>query len=200
MYMHMNVHSPIVVEKFYDLCNRAYRDWRIHKILFVDNPRKKELETSVAGHGLEQFSILSQESILLQIAKLHDPAVQKDRINLGIDYMVKFGGWEKSINTKLQDLQAKLKEHELKMLKIRPARNRYLSHNDLETILSGEVLGAFDDGEDDKHFKALQEFVDVVHNSVIGGPIPFSEDAGRVTTGLLWFFREEACKNQPIII
>jgi len=190
-------HSPIVVERFYDLCNRAYRDWRIHKILFVDNPRKRELETSVAGYALEQFSILSQESFLLQIAKLHDPAIVQGHITLGIEYMVRYGGWDKNTETKLQALQLQLNELDKKT---RPARNKILSHNDLESILNGGILGGFPDGMDDKYFKTLQEFVDVIHDSVIGGPMPFSEDAGRVATGLLWFFREEACKDQPIII
>ena len=193
----MNAHSTAIVDAFYDVCNRAYKDWRIHKILFVDNARKKELETSMAGHPLEHFSILSQESILLQIAKLHDPALQQGQITLGVEYMVRFGGWDEITGAKLQELKGRLDDL---AKKVRPARHKILSHNDLETILSNATLGAFPDGEDDKYFKTLQEFVDVISNSVIGEPLPFSEDASRVTTGFLWFFREEACKNQPIII
>ena len=191
----MSAHSPIVVEQFYVLCNRAYRDWRLHKILFDDNPRKKELETSVPG--LVYFSELSQESILLQIAKLHDPLIVQGHVTLGIEYMVRYGGWLKKTKTQLHELQAQLNELDKK---IRPARNKVLSHNDLESILIGGIVGDFSAGMDDKYFKTLQEFVDVIHVSAIGRPMPFSEDAGRVATGLLWFFRKEACKDQPIII
>jgi hypothetical protein len=191
----MNAHSPIVVEKFYDLCNRAYRDWRIHKIIFVENPRKKELETSVAG--LVHFSILSQESILLQIAKLHDPAIQQGHITLGVEYMVRFGGWDEITGKKLEGLKGQL---DGLANKIRPARHKILSHNDLETILSEATLGEFPDGEDDHYFKTLQEFVDVIHSSVIGGPVQFSGDAGRVANELLWFFGEKACKDKPTFI
>jgi len=191
----MNAHSSIVVKEFCHLCNQAYKAWRVHKILFDDNPRKKELETSVAG--LVYFSELSQESILLQIAKLHDPVIVQGHITLGIEYIVRYGGWDKSTETKLQALQSQLNELDKK---IRPARNKILSHNDLESILNGGIVGDFPDGMDDKYFKTLQEFVHVVHDSAIGGPMPFSEDASRVATGLLCFFREEACKDKPIII
>jgi hypothetical protein len=178
----MSAHSTIIVEAFYDLCNRVYVTWRIHKVLFVDNPRKKELERSVAGKTLEHLSIISQESILHQISKLHDPAIQQGRINLGVEYMVRFGGWDKTTDAKLQALQMQLNEL---AQKIRPARHKILSHNDLETILSSAILGAFPDGEDDNYFKTLQEFVDVIHDSVIGGPSPFSEDASIDATALL---------------
>jgi len=136
----MSAHSIAVVKAFYDLCNRAYGDWRIHRILFDDNPRKKELERSEAKHALTHFSILSQESFLLQIAKLHDPAIMQGHITLGIEYMVKYGGWETNIETKLQALQSQLKD--LDKL-TRPARNKILSHNDLESILDGGIVGAF---------------------------------------------------------
>jgi len=192
----MSAHSVAVVKAFYDVCNQAYASWRIHKILFDNNPRKKELERSEARYALMHFSILSQESLLLQIAKLHDPAIMQGHITLGVEYMVRYGGWDKSTETKLQKLQMQLNDL---AMKIRPARHKILSHNDLEAILSGAILGNFPDGEDDKYFKTLQEFADIIHNSVIGEALPFSED-GRVTKGFLWFFREDACKDQPIHI
>jgi AbiU2 len=178
------------------VCNQAYAGWRIHKILFDDNPRKKELERSEARHALMHFSIVSQESLLLQIAKLHDPAIMQGHITLGVEYMVRYGGWDKSTETELQTLQVQLNEL---AMKIRPARHKILSQNDLEAILSGATLGEFPDGEDNKYFKTLQEFMDVIHTNIIGEALPFSEDA-RITKEFLWFFREEACKDQPIHI
>jgi len=49
-----------------------------------------------------------------------------------------------------------------------------LSHNDLATIVAGAVLGDFADGDGEKYFKALQEFVNIVHDQVVGGPYPFN--------------------------
>ena len=190
----MSAHSTAVVKAFYDVCNRAYGDWRIHRILFDDNPRKKELERSEARHALIHFSILSQESFLLQIAKLHDPVIIQGHVTLGIEYIVRYGGWDEKTKTKLQALQLQLNELDKKA---RPARNKILSHNDLESILNGGIVGNFPDGMDDKYFKTLQEFVDIICINVIGKALPFSVEA-RITKGFLWFFREEACEGQPI--
>jgi hypothetical protein len=66
--------------------------------------------------------------------------------------------------------------------------------------LSRATLGEFPDGEDEKYFKTLQEFADIISVAVIGEKRPFSENAARISKGFLWFFREEACNNQPIII
>ena len=182
----MSALSANVVEVFCNICNRVYAIWRIHNVLFVHNPHKKELERSAAGKALMHFSIISQESILQEISKLHDPAIQQGQVNLGVEYMVRFGGWDKTTEAKLKALQVQLNEL---AQKIRPARHKVLSHNDLETILSGATLGAFPKGEDDNYFKALQEFVDIVHDRVIGGPSPFSEDASKDAALLLSFLK-----------
>ncbi len=190
-------HSLIVLKAFNDLCDRAYSDWRFHKIIFTENARKAEMEKSIAGKALEHFSILSQESILLQIAKLHDPAIQQGHVTLGIEYMVRFGGWDCDQEEKLKKLKNGLDEL---ATKIRPARHKILSHNDLETILSEAVLGDFPDGEDEKYFRTLQEFLDLVNLAVMGEKHQLFAVVARIPNGLLWFFREDACKNQPVMI
>jgi hypothetical protein len=192
----MSAHSTAVVKAFYNVCNEAYKCWQIHKILFDNNPRYKELERSEARQVLTHFCNISRESFLLQIAKLHDPVIIQGHITLGIEYMVRYGGWDKKTKAKLEVLQAQLNELDKKA---RPARNKILSHNDLESILNGGIVGDFPDGMDDKYFKTLQEFVDIICINVINEALPFSVEA-RITKGFLWFFREEACKGQPIFL
>ena len=70
-------------------------------------------------------------------------------------------------------------------LALRSVRNKILSHNDLPTILSGSTLGAFPRGADRSYFEALQQFVNIVHGEVIGGPAPFSDLALNDVAGLL---------------
>jgi hypothetical protein len=53
---------------------------------------------------------------------------------------------------------------------IRDARNRILSHNDLETILEGKTLGQFPTGMDREFFEALGHFAELAHGTCIGGP------------------------------
>ena len=178
----MTAHSKIVVKRFCELCQTSYEAWRTHRVLFHNNPHAAELIKSPAGKALIRLDVIAQEYALHQISKLHDPAIQKDQINLGIDYMVRFGGWDETIKLKLQSLQKQLDEVPKK---IRPARNKILSHNDLEAILNASTLGAFPDEADTEYFKALEEFVSIVHENVIGEPWRFDTD---VNAGLNLLF------------
>ncbi len=155
----MTTHSDIVVEKFCILCQWAYETWRTHRELFDDNHNSAKLKISKASKALSRISIITQENFLLQIVKLHDPAAQQSQINLGLDYMIRFGGWDGTTKAKLQSLQTQLNEL---AIKIRPARNKILTHNDLEAIMNESTLGAFEAEADTKYFRTLEEFANVI--------------------------------------
>jgi len=122
------------------------------------------------------MSIITQDYWLHQIVKLHDPAKTAGRFNLGIDYILHFGGWNEETLAKLQALKHNLDDF---AEKLKTARNKILSHNDLETMLNGSSHGTFAEGDDVKYFKSLQEFVNVVYDATVGGPNLFSEDAAK---------------------
>jgi hypothetical protein len=163
--------SVTVVREFCNLCNRAHELWLNHLELFDNNPRNAELMNSIAKPEWVRLYTISQEYNLLQIIKLHDKAVMNGNINLGIDYVLTSGGWSDSVHDSLKELKTKL---DGLADKLTGARNKILSHNDLATIVAGARLGDFPDGDDEKYFKALQEFVNIVHDHVVGGPYPFS--------------------------
>ncbi len=127
---------------------------------------------SFAAEELERLSKISHEYSLLQIIKLHDPAVMNGKSTLGIDYMLTYGGWSDSVRTRLEELARELNgfAHQL-----RDVRNKSLAHNDLVTIIAAATLGDFVKGADEKYFAALKEFVQMVHEEVIGGPWPFDD-------------------------
>lgn len=164
--------SPFVVVEFCKLCGWAYESWLNHRELFDRNPREGELKQSWAGDTLGRLNIISQEYSLLQITKLHDRPVVGGNITLGIDYVILYGGWSDPITKRLQVLSDQLTYF---ASKLRNVRNKCLSHNDLATIVAGATLGVFADGEDDEYFKTLQEFVNIVHDQVVGGPWPFDD-------------------------
>lgn len=168
----MSALSPSVVIEFCKLCGWAYESWLNHRELFDDNPRATELQNSKAADALKRLSIITQEYSLLQIVKLHDPVVTSGKITLGIEYVMTYGAWSPSVLEILQPLEKKLKGF---ASKLREARNKLLSHNDLATIIAGATLGAFEKGEDDAYFQALQEFANIVHEQVVGVPWPFND-------------------------
>uniref|UniRef100_E6QP16 HEPN AbiU2-like domain-containing protein n=1 Tax=mine drainage metagenome TaxID=410659 RepID=E6QP16_9ZZZZ len=163
--------SASVVLDFCTLCDRAHECWLNHLELFDKNPRNAEFMKSFAAEELSRLSIISQEYGLLQLVKLHDRAVMNGNVTLGIDYVLTYGGWSDSVRPRLEALAKELGDFAKQLLGV---RNKILSHNDLATIVAGAPLGAFAKGDDEKYFKALQEFVNTVHDEVIGGPWPFN--------------------------
>jgi hypothetical protein len=166
----MHALSASVVRDFYTLCDKAHEYWLNYLELFVNNTRNDELMMSIARPEWIRLRTICHEHSLLQIVKLHDPVDTNGKYNLGIKYVLAYGGWSGSVRSSLEKLQENLDRFANQLL---DARNKILSHNDLATIEANATLGAFADGEDEKYFKDLQEFVDTVHDRVVGGPLPF---------------------------
>jgi hypothetical protein len=166
----MHALSASVVVEFCNLCQWAYEVWLNHLDLFDNNPCLTGPRNSYAKEELSRLSIISHEYSLLQVVKLHDKAVMNGNITLGIDYVLTYGGWSDSVRLGLEALAKQLDDF---ASQLRGVRNKILSHHDLVTILAGAPLGDFAKGDDEKYFKALQEFVNTVHDEVIGGPWPF---------------------------
>lgn len=55
------------------------------------------------------------------------------------------------------------------------ARNKALTHNDLETLMADVALGSFSEGRDKEYIDPLQTMVNKVHEKWVGGPYPFSD-------------------------
>ena len=166
----MHALSACVVMDFCTLCDKAHEYWLNHLELFDNNPRNTELMESIARPEWVRLSVISQEYSLLQVVKLHDNAVMNGNITLGIDYVLTYGGWSDSVRPHLEELAKELGDF---AKQLRGVRNKILSHYDLASILADAPLGGFAEGADEKYFKDLQEFVNIVHGEVIGGPLPF---------------------------
>jgi hypothetical protein len=155
----MPAHSDKVVDEFCKLCSTAYWSWYLRKYLFDDESNKKYLEHRFFLSFFGRLCDINQHHWLLQLAKLHDPAVQGGQINLTIDYVVEYGGWDTSTIDEL----VKLKEEMETLSKpTRIARNKILSHNDLASILDGGSLGGFNADDDIKYFDDLLSFANIV--------------------------------------
>lgn len=166
----MHALSDSVVLEFCNLCQWTYEVWLNHLELFDNNPRLTGPRNSYAKKELSRLSIISQEYGLLQLFKLHDKAVVNGKTTLGIDYVLTYGAWSDSVRPRLEALKKQLDDF---AFQLQGVRNKVLSHHDLDTILAGAPLGKFAKGDDERYFKALQEFVNTVHDEIIGGPWPF---------------------------
>jgi hypothetical protein len=165
--------NDLAVE-FCEYCNIAYVNWVTFSTLFPENFGHNQVKSPAAARALHVVNVAFHEQFLHSICKLHDPAIQQNQINLGIDFVVRFGGWEPNTMNELMRLKVLLDTF---ADKLRSARNKILSHNDLERILSGTRLGAFVGGEDVKYFENLEIFVNIVHQNTKGGDLPFNRAA-----------------------
>lgn len=156
--------------KFCEACNWAYEVWATHRALFEEN-LNDELNIRKSPSFFKRLSIITQEYTLLQIAKLHDPAIsQRKFFNLTIDFIVSCGDGRQS--KELKAIAKNLKNFGDQLLE---ARKKLLAHNDLNTIEQEATLGKFRKGQDEEYFQTLQKFVNEVHNTWIGGPYIFND-------------------------
>jgi hypothetical protein len=156
-----------IVRKF---CNSYF--WmlvlrRYFKELFERNERVPLQTMKRAAHFFNDLSNLIVDHFLLQAAKIMDRAKSFGRDNLSVYYLTERISWPK-------DIEKVLKGHVEQMEKfnelIREARNRILSHNDLETILEGKTLGQFPVGMDKDFMETLGKFAKLVHRTCVGSP------------------------------
>jgi hypothetical protein len=158
-------HSKNVVDEFCKLCSTAYWSWYLRKYLFDDESNKKYLQHHFFLGFFGRLCDISQHHWLLQLAKLHDPSVQSGQINLTINYMIEYGGWDAATRDELVGLK---EEMETLSKPTRIARNKILSHNDLAAILDGEALGNFNAGDDIRYFDDLQRFTNILCENTKG--------------------------------
>ena len=145
----------------------------MHKALEVKVPELRKRASVRHGYFFDRLAHLSQEYVLLQIAKLHDPAIQDKRANLSLAYILENGDWDPAVSAHLSALKTTLDRVGSDALRI--ARTRALCHNDLETALSGRAIGKFPNGADKSYFQALRAFAAEVHERVVGGPYAFND-------------------------
>jgi hypothetical protein len=162
--------SKDVALKFCEVCDWVYQSWVTRKLLFDDNNNYKT-NIGRAAEFANRLGHITQEYCLLQLAKLHDPAIQGRSLNLTIDYMVRYGEWG--------DRKAEIERINSELLVLwkclKPARNKTLAHNDMEALMAGAPIGSFDEGADDAYFVALQDLVNEVHEKWADGPYPFDD-------------------------
>jgi hypothetical protein len=163
----MNPIDQKTMEVFWDHCDWAHQCWHFRKYMYDENPQVDKLRRSHHVYFFNRLYKILQEYWMHEVAKLLDPAKQNGFHNLSVNYIYEAGDWSQEVKANLGVLQGSLMGFGALL---KPARNKLLSHKDKSTILSGEDLGAFDEGSDIEFFKTLKVFANQA-NSALGGTL-----------------------------
>jgi hypothetical protein len=155
-----------IVQRFCGHVHWLVRVRHTYRVLFEDKqPSCQTLMEKTASSFFADLKRILQEYLLLECAKITDPAETGGRENFTVDCLVRNICWpnhDKNILKELESLQATTEGFRSY---IKCARNKLLAHLDRRAVLSGEPLGAFPEGKDKDFFDALQRICDVTHKA-----------------------------------
>ncbi len=135
-----------IAESFYNLCSSAYECLQMYKIMF-EYKDKIDDKSGIWG----RFGTILHHYWILQIAKINDPEKHGKDCNFSLAYFVA------RVNRVNKDSYRgsydKFREDNKEFMDaIKKARDKVVTHHDLEVFTSDEVVGAFSVGLDEKYF------------------------------------------------
>lgn len=141
---------------------------RTYKELF-ENAESQELIKKTAWSFFRDLNAIMRKYLLLEFAKITDPAMTRGDENLTIDNIAESIDWPPDIEQKLKDLNDEAKKFRKY---VKPARDKLLAHRDKKTILAEKTLGEFPAGEGERFLTNLEEICNIMHeacfNSIFG--------------------------------
>lgn len=163
--------SRDIIERFCDQCGWAWTIHNQYKLLYARSEERRRLLDAVARDYFGFMQEVLIDYMFLQFSRLTDPAKTGRFANLTAPYIADELDWPPDVRGVLRS--------QLKILlafreKVLAPRNKLIAHADLKTHLEQSTLGGFPEGEDERFFRSLQEFVNAAHESAIGGPYPLN--------------------------
>jgi hypothetical protein len=150
------------VEAFRRSCVSLRSLWRHFDILFIGTDLKRELLQTTAPTFFGDVHGLFVEHLVLHICRLTDNAETMGRKNLTVKFLIEHSDFSSTPHTleKLNRISADI--HAFRAI-ILPARNRFISHLDLEAVRLDAPLGAASDAQWKQFWLDLQDFLDLMH-------------------------------------
>ena len=161
-----------IVEKFCGHFVWLLKVRHIFAELFEDERSEVLMEKTARSFFVDLGSIMHCY-LLLECAKITDPAKTRDKQNFTIDNLIESIEWPPNIREELKALSDKIKPFRSLIL---PARSKLCAHTDKEAVLADRILGEFPEGEDKEFLQTLQRFCDVIHKAC------FDEVFGQIST------------------
>jgi AbiU2 len=116
------------------------------------------------------LSLMFREHLILQVCKITDPQVDfSNNKNLTVDFLIRHYDFSEDLET-MQELTALNERLQAFRKRLKPARNKLISHLDRAAIRSGIVLGGVPENEWDEFWINLQDVVCIIYNKVFGTP------------------------------
>ena len=151
-------------------CDYIFWLKQIHYIyceLFDDDKTQSLMERTSHAFFMDLNKIMI-DYFLIEVAKLTDPATSLGGKyeNFTVSNIILTIEWPSDCLLEINNLN----ETVLSFRKyIKPARNRLLTHYDKLTVVSGNTLGCFPEGEDRKLMEVLEKMCNVFHVAAFGG-------------------------------
>lgn len=158
---HTSKEASELVKKF---CNKVFRFHVMHhtyKELFEDEDAQILMENT-ANHFFSDLNTILQYNLLLEFAKITDPAKTGKYENFTIDNLIESIDWPDDVHSTLTSLNDKTKKFRGYII---DARHKLLAHMDKGVHLSDEVLGGFPEGEEGSFLRTLVEICETTHKA-----------------------------------
>jgi len=154
-----------IVKKF---CNYVVHLKAIHQIyreLFANDEGRRLMEQTSKSFFMDINKILIIY-LMSEIAKITDRAKTFNKYeNFTIANILETIDWPASVLCELNRLNNIVVNFRGN---ITEARNKLLAHYDKNTFISGTILGAFPEGDDEKLIETLEEMCNVLHKASFG--------------------------------
>ncbi len=166
---------------------KAFRDdaiWLRHcydmyRELYEADGERDALLLRTAGSFFFDLNIILTEYLILQIAKLTDPAMSKvrggKRDNLTVEYLDASLTKQGLMVPEIISISGRLKTYRNL---VDDTRNKLVGHNDLKARLANQSIGRHARQEVEIFFEDLQKYCDAVGCQIGVGPLDFRTQAG----------------------
>jgi hypothetical protein len=150
------------VDAFRDSCVLLRSQWEHFTTLFEGTELKRELLQTTAPTFFSDLHRLFVEHVVLHICRLTDNVQTMGHKNLTVKFLIEHSDFSAAPDTleKLKRISADIDSFRELIL---PARNRFISHLDLEAVRLGDPLGAASTDKWKQFWLDLQDFLDVMH-------------------------------------
>jgi hypothetical protein len=176
-------------EAFCGACVALRSLWEHYRTLFEGSDLKRELLQRTAPVFFGDLNEIFIEQLVQRICRLTDEAQTMGRKNLTVKFLVEHTDFS-TANATLDKLGALSDSIHSFRNRIAEARNRFISHLDLEAVRLDKPLGAASDAEWLKFWLDLQDFLDLLlqHHGANGhfylNAMGNMSDAGSLLTAL----------------